>query len=417
MHVSVLRSSVVGFGVALMLSVALSGSSEQAQPSAQPAPPRVGSGFPRVPALPFPTAPQVFETLDGSIRVIPFVSGLEIPWSLTFLPSGDILVTEKRGQLRIVRGGTLDPKPIAGVPSVWTTGQGGLFEVALHPKYAENQVVYLSYAKPGERGAATALARGRFDGTTLSDLKEIFVADNWGTGRPHFGGKIAFGPDGLLYLSTGERGERDKAQDTTLHHGVILRLRDDGTIPPDNPFAGKRGFKPEVYSYGHRNVQGLAFDQSGALWANEHGPQGGDELNRVLSGKNYGWPLVTFGREYSGEPIPQRPGDAVIEYPVVHWSPSIGISGLAIYSGEKFAAWKGNMFVGGLSGEHVQRVAFNDRGPIGRETLIGPLRLRVRDVRQGPDGFLYVAAEGNPGGGLLRIEPGPAKSTAERERR
>ncbi|MGH9347415.1 MAG: PQQ-dependent sugar dehydrogenase, partial [Vicinamibacterales bacterium] len=320
------------------------------------------------------------------------------------------------GQLRIIRGGTLDPKPIPGVPPVWTTGQGGLFDAIPHPKYAENQLLYLAYAKPGDRGAATALSRARFDGTTLSDLKEIFVADNWGTGRPHFGGKIAFGPDGMLYLSTGERGERDKAQDPSLHHGVILRLRDDGSVPPDNPFAGKPSTRPEIYSRGHRNVQGLVFDASGALWANEHGPQGGDELNRILPGRNYGWPLVTFGREYSGEPIPQRPGATEIEMPVVHWSPSIGISGLAIYSGDRFPAWKGDMFAGGLSGQHVQRVVFSDRGPIGRETLLGSLRLRVREVRQGPDGLLYVAAEGNPGGGILRIEPGPAKSTtAQRE--
>lgn len=372
---------------------------------------RGGPPFPRVPTLPFPAQPQVFDTLEGSIRVVPFAAGLTIPWSLAFLPNGDILVTEKAGRLRIVRDGKLDPAPIDGVPPVWTTGQGGLFEVALHPKYSENQIIYLSYAKPGERGAATALARGRFAAGTLRELKEIFVADNWGTGRPHFGGKIAFASDGMLYLSTGERGERDKAQDTSLHHGVILRLRDDGTIPPDNPFAGRAGFRPEVYSYGHRNVQGLAFDASGTLWVNEHGPQGGDELNRIVPGRNYGWPLVTYGREYSGEPIPQRPGSAEIEYPVLHWAPSIGISGLAIYSGDRFPAWKGNFLVGGLSGQHVQRVAFNERGPVGRETLLGELRLRVRDVRQGPDGLVYVAAEGNPGGGLLRVEPGPPKPT------
>jgi glucose/arabinose dehydrogenase len=402
MHVSFLRSATVCAGV-LLAATTLIG---QQQPGGRP--------FPRVSALPFPTEPQVFDTLEGPIRVVPLASGLIIPWGLAFLPNGDILVTEKGGQLRLVRDGKLDPTPIAGVPPVWTTGQGGLFEVALHPRYVENQVLYLTYAKPGERGAATALARGRFDGRTLSGLKEIFVADNWGTGRPHFGGKIAFGGDGMLYLSTGERGERDKAQNTTLHHGVILRLRDDGSVPPDNPFAGKEGFRAEVYSYGHRNVQGLAFDGAGQLWANEHGPQGGDELNRILPGKNYGWPLVTLGREYSGELIPRRPGNVPIEEPVVHWSPSIGISGLAIYAGDRFPAWKGNMFVGGLSGQHVQRVGFNDRGPVGRETLLGALRLRVRDVRQGPDGLLYVAAEGSPGGGLLRIEPGPPKSTAAR---
>ena len=197
--------------------------------------------FPSVTSLPFPAQAQVFETLDASIRVVPFAAGLVNPWSLAFLPNGDILVTEKAGQLRIVRGGNLDPKPIAGVPPVWTTGQGGLFDVVLHPKYAENQLLYLAYAKPGERGAATALARGRFDGTNLSGLKEIFVAENWGTGRPHFGGKIAFGPDGMLYLSTGERGERDKAQDGNLHHGVILRLRDDGYCAAGQPVRRQGG--------------------------------------------------------------------------------------------------------------------------------------------------------------------------------
>jgi aldose sugar dehydrogenase len=412
MRVSIRSWFAAGCAAALVSAVTMvSGVAQQpAAPAAQ------RTGFPRVPSLPFPSQPQVFETLEGSIRVVPVTSGLTIPWSMTFLPNGDMLVTEKGGQLRIVRGGKLDPQPIAGVPAVWTTGQGGLFEVALHPKYAENQVIYLSYSKPGERGGATALSRGRFDGKTLSGLKEIFVADNWGTGRPHFGGKIAFDREGMLYLSTGERGERDKAQDPTLHHGVILRLRDDGSVPPDNPFAGKTGMRAEVYSRGHRNIQGMAFAPDGTLWANEHGPQGGDELNKIVPGRNYGWPLVTFGREYSGEEIPQRPGNTAIEMPVIHWAPSIGISGLAVYTGDTFPAWKGNIFVGGLSGQHIQRVAFNERGPIGRETLLGALRLRVRDVRQGPDGSIYVAAEGNPGGGILRVEPAQQTSTAPERR-
>ena len=410
MPVSVSRIGASALAAVLILACA----TVRAQSPAPVQPPR-RPAFPSVPTLPFPTQPQVFETLEGSIRVVPFAAGLVDPWALAFLPNGDILVTEKAGQLRIVRGGTLDPKPIAGVPPVWTTGQGGLFDVALHPKFAENQLLYLAYAKPGERGAATALSRGRFDGRTLSEVKEIFVAENWGTGRPHFGGKIAFGPDGMLYLSTGERGERDKAQDPSLHHGVILRLRDDGSVPPDNPFAGKPGVRPEIYTRGHRNVQGLAFDAEGALWANEHGPQGGDELNRIVPGRNYGWPLVTLGREYSGEPIPQRRGDAVLDEPLMAWLPSIGISGLVIYTGDRFPAWKGNAIVGGLSGHHLQRVGFNDKGPVGRETLLGALRLRVRDVRQGPDGLLYVAVDGNPSG-LLRIEPAPEKSTAAHPR-
>jgi glucose/arabinose dehydrogenase len=406
MHASAARWYAALFFAALILSIAVVTAGQAPAPVQPPRQPR----FPIAKTLPFPTDAQAFDTLDASIRVVPFAAGLVNPWSLAFLPNGDILVTEKAGQLRVVRGGKLDPKPLAGVPPVWATGQGGLFDVVLHPKYAENQLLYLAYAKPGERGAATALARGRFDGTNLSGLKEIFVAENWGTGRPHFGGKIAFGPDGMLYLSTGERGERDKAQDGNLHHGVILRLRDDGTVPPDNPFAGKAGVRPDIYTRGHRNVQGLAFDAAGTLWATEHGPQGGDELNKIVPGRNYGWPLVTLGREYTGEPIPQRRGDAALEDSVLAWLPSIGISGLAIYSGDKFPAWKGSVFVGGLSGQHVQRVGFNDRGPVGRETLLDSLRLRVRDVRQGPDGLLYVAVDGEPAG-LLRIEPGPAKST------
>ena len=408
MRVLLRHSRAGGLAVAFLLTMT-TGMAGQV-PAPVPAP-RKGPQFPDVVTLAFPTQPQVFETLEGSIRVVPFAAGLVDPWSLTFLPNGDILVTQKAGQLRIVRGGKLDPKPIAGPPPVSTNGQGGLFDVVLHPKYAENKILYLAYAKPGERGAATALSRGRFDGTTLSDVKEIFVAENWGPGRPHFGGKIAFGPDGMLYLSTGERGEREKAQDPSLHHGVILRLRDDGSVPPENPFAGVAGTRPEIYTRGHRNVQGLAFDAAGVLWANEHGPQGGDELNRIVPGKNYGWPLVTLGREYSGEAIPQRRGTVEIEDPVVAWLPSIGISGLVIYTGDKFPMWKGNAFVGGLSGQHIQRVGFNDRGPVGRETLLGQLSLRVRDLRQGPDGLLYVAVDGKPSG-LLRIEPGPAKSTA-----
>lgn len=385
----------------------------QAQPpAAQQRPPQQQTGppFPRVPPLPFPDGPQVFETLGPQIRVVPFAKGLVNPWSLTFLPDGNMLVTEKAGQLRIVRNGTLDPKPITGVPAVWTTGQGGLMEVALHPRFAENRFVYLTYSKPGEGGAAsTALARGRLDGTALTDVRDLFVGNNLGTGRPHFGSKLAFAADGTLFMTTGERGERDKAQDLSLHNGKILHLRDDGTVPPDNPFVGKSGARPEIYSYGHRNVQGLVFDANGTLWAHEHGPQGGDELNRIQPGKNYGWPVATFGREYTGEFISNASREG-IEPPVMFWAPSIGISGLAAYNGDRFPSWKGNFFVGGLSGLHIQRVAFNDRGPVGREYLIGSLKQRVRDVRQGPDGLLYVAVDGEPAG-LLRIEPASSQTS------
>jgi glucose/arabinose dehydrogenase len=216
----------------------------------------------------------------------------------------------------------------------------------------------------------------------------------------------------MLYMTVGERNDRNRAQDTALHGGKVLRLREDGTVPPDNPFEGRAGFKPEIYSYGHRNLQGLTFHpETGALWETEHGPQGGDELNTILPGKNYGWPVVTYGREYTGEIIASQPWREGMEQPVMFWLPSIGLSGMVFYTGDRFPAWKGNLFVGGLSGLHLQRVVFTERGPVGREALIGSLRQRVRDVRQGPDGLLYLAVDGTPGG-IIRIEPAAAPTTA-----
>jgi aldose sugar dehydrogenase len=386
-------------------------------PGGQPGAPAVqkpNPNFPRVAPLPFPDAPQTLETLGPpatTIRVVPFVKGLANPWSLAFLPDGNILVTEKAGRLRIVRGGTLDPEPIAGVPAVFTQGQGGLLEVALHPQFDRNKWIYLTYSKPGDRGATTALARGTFDGKALTDVEDLFVADNWAPGGIHFGSKLAWSRDGLLFMSVGERNDRKRAQDLSLHGGKILRLKDDGTAPADNPFVGKPDVKPEIYSYGHRNVQGLAVHpDTGEVWANEHGPQGGDELNKILPGKNYGWPIATYGREYSGELISSPVAEGV-EQPIVFWSPSPGLSGLVIYSGDRFAAWKGNIFSGALAGQYINRVVFNQRGVWGRENLLGALRLRIRDLRQGPDGLLYVAVDGNAAG-LLRIEPATATPTA-----
>jgi aldose sugar dehydrogenase len=414
------RSSKLWLVALALTAAAAAGSAQQPapQPGRQggPAPGgRQGGGppFPRVAPLPAPTEPRVFDTLDPStaIRVVPVVSGLANPWSIAFLPNGDMLVTEKTGQLRIVRNGTLDPQPISGVPQVVAMGQGGLLEVSPHPRFAENKFVYLTYSKPGEKGNTTALARGRLEGNALADVRDVFVADAWNNFPIHFGSKIAWGGDGTLYMTVGERNDRNRAQDTTHHAGKVLRLRDDGTAPPDNPFVGRAGFRPEIYSYGHRNLQGLAFHpETGELWENEHGPQGGDELNIIQPGKNYGWPVVTFGREYTGEVITNQPWREGMEQPVMIWVPSIGISGMAFYTGERFPAWKGNVFVGGLAGQVLQRVAFTPRGPVGRESLLADLRQRIRDVRQGPDGLLYVATDANPGA-ILRIEPAP-KSTS-----
>jgi glucose/arabinose dehydrogenase len=354
--------------------------------------------------LPPPSAPTAVYSPTEQIRVAPVVVGLQNPWSLAFLPDGDMLVTEKPGRLRIIRKGQLDPTPIAGTPTVVASGQGGLLDVALHPRFAENRLVYLTYSKPGEMGNTTALARGRLDGNALTDVKDIFVAEAWSKGSAHFGSRLAFGRDGALFMTVGERNDRDRAQDTNQHAGKVLRLRDDGSVPPDNPFVGRAGFKPEIYSYGHRNPQGLTVHpETGAVWAVEHGPQGGDELNLILPGKNYGWPLVTFGREYSGPAIntPWREG---IEQPTIFWSPSPALSGMTFYTADRFPRWKGQLFVGSLAGMALHRMGFTEIGPVGREALLTELRQRIRDVRQGPDGLIYLVTDANPGA-ILRIEP------------
>ena len=389
-----------------------------APPGGRGGPPPPG-GFPRVAALPFPDAPREVETVGTKLRVVPVAGGLQNPWSLTFLPNGVMLVTERPGRLRVVRNGKLDPQPVTGVPEVWAVGQGGLLEVLPHPQFAQNQLLYLTYSKPcGDKSATTALHRGKFDGKALTEARDLFVADNCNTGNPHFGSKLAWGRDGMLYMTIGERGDRNRAQNTNIHGGKVLRLKEDGTVPPDNPFANKPGYKPEIYSYGHRNPQGLAFNtDTGVLWETEHGPQGGDEVNIVEPGKNYGWPVASYGREYApdGAKVSMVPSKEGIEEPMMVWIPSIGASGLMIYTGDQFPDWKGQMFAGGLSGLQLHRFAFSAKGGLmGREAMLDTLRQRIRDVRQGPDGFIYLAVDGTPGG-VLRLEPiKPASSAAAR---
>lgn len=359
--------------------------------------------------------PQTFESSEGPIRVSVVLQGLTHPWGMAFLPDGNLLITETAGRLRIVRQGVLDPQPIEGVPTIHRVALAGLMDIALHPKFAENQFVYLSYAKANAAGlGSTALARARFDGRRLVDLKDIFVANAWSKSTGDFGGRIAFAPDGTLFFSVGERLENDRAQKPGDHGGKILRLRDDGTVPPDNPFAGRAGFDPAIYSLGHRNPLGLAIQPStGELWATEHGPLGGDELNRIRPGRNYGWPLVTYGINYDGTPISDKTSRPDLESPVAYWVPSIGPSGLIFYSGDKFPEWRGNAFVGGMTMGRVrgtgqlQRLWFNKLGQIIlREPLLADLHQRVRGVYQGPDGFIYVLTEEN-NGAILKIEPAP----------
>jgi glucose/arabinose dehydrogenase len=360
---------------------------------------------------PLPTLPQVYATSDYRVLVVEVAGGLANPWSLAFLPNGDMLVTERLGRLRIIRDGVLDPMPIEGVPQVRITVLGGLLDVLLHPDFATNRLLYLSYAKgPGDL-ATTAVSRGRFDGTKLDAVEEIFVAENWSTSPTNFGGRMVFGRDGKLYLTVGERQEQERAQNTMLHGGKVLRLNEDGSAPADNPFAGKAGYLPEIFSLGHRSIQGLAVHpETGAIWENEHGPLGGDEINVILPGRNYGWPLVTFGRDYDGSVISELTSRPDLEAPLMYWVPSIAISGLTFYTGDAFPEWKGNAFVGSMmTGRirwtgHVQRLTFENGQPIQREPILTEIRQRIRDVRAGPDGLLYVLTDENPGV-VLRLEP------------
>jgi glucose/arabinose dehydrogenase len=368
------------------------------------------------------------------IRVVTLATGLVNPSSMAFLPDGhSILVTERGGggRLRLLRDGALDPGPVAGVP----VAEGRLakiqFEhlisVAIHPRFAENHFVYVTYPKSGERGSTLAVARGRLDGMTLTDVHDIFLADAWvSSGAASFGGKLLFGPDGMLYLTvsdrdtqfgTGDSSKRMRAQDLGSHAGKVLRLRDDGRVPSDNPFVERAGTKPEIYTYGHRNMYGLAFHpETGVLWEAELGPTGGDEVNILLPGRNYGWPLVSLGRNYNGELVSDqpwwRPG---IEMPRFFWVPALSPSSLTFVTSDRFAPWKGNLLVAGMSGRQVQRIAIN-QPPLHRErreSLLTELGLRFRDVQQGPDGYLYVAAEKSgaavPDGAIMRIEPAPSR--------
>jgi aldose sugar dehydrogenase len=365
-----------------------------------------------VPVPPLGPGPFVLDTAEQhKIRVTVVTKGLQHPWSLAFLPDGSMLVTERPGRIRVVRDGVLGPKPISGLPEVRTKGNGGLMDVALHPRFAENHLVYFTYTKPVENDkGAPAVARGRLESGVLSDVRDIVVTDAW-EGNGGLSARIAFGRDGMLYFATGGNVGR-VAQDPTSLRGKILRVRDDGSAPPDNPFAGRAGSKPEIYTLGHRNSLGLmVHPQTGALWNNENGPNGGDEINIILPGRNYGWPLISFGRDYAGPRISEHPTQEGMESPILVWLPSIAVSGMAVYTGDRFPKWKGNVFVGSLrTGEipgtgHLERLVFNEKTEeLRRESMLGELRQRIREVRQGPDGYLYLLTDEDDGA-LLRIEP------------
>jgi aldose sugar dehydrogenase len=343
-------------------------------------------------------------TATHRVRAVTIVSGLRHPWGMAFLPDGGLLVTERGGRLRLVRDGRLDPQPVRGAPAVHAQGQGGLMDVALHPAFARNRLVYLTYSKPHDRGATTALGRGRLEAGSLVDFHDVFVARAHGRTSRHFGSRIAFDREGMVYITIGDRGQMDRAQDPTDHAGTTIRLRDDGGVPGDNPFAGTGGGLPETYTYGNRNAQGMAMHPvTGAIWQHEHGPRGGDEINILRAGGNYGWPTVTHGVDYTGLRISDRTEAPGTIPPVLHWTPSIAPSGMAFYTGDVFPNWKGNAFVGALAGRHLRRIVLDGDRAVHQESLLDGYG-RIRDVRQGPDGHLYLLTD-ESAGALIRLEP------------
>jgi glucose/arabinose dehydrogenase len=365
-------------------------------------------------AAPAAAQAPVYKSALHDFRVVTVADGFEHPWSIAFLPGGDILVTERPGRLRIIRDGRLLPAPVEGVPPVFAVGQGGLLDVVPHPDFASNRLLYLSYSKPlGGQESTTAVIRGRFENDRLANVEEIFEAAT--RGRGHYGSRLVFDGNGHLFVSVGERMaspsgdlEAHPAQDLTNHHGTINRLYEDGRVPPDNPFVGRDEVRPEIWSYGHRNPQSLAIHpETGELWEAEHGPQGGDEINLIEPSLNYGWPVIGFGVNYgSGQRIHEGTLREGMQRPVHVWVPSIATSGMMIYDGDAFPEWRGDIFVGGLAGEQLARVEVDMGVSMLEETLVRGMG-RIRDVRQGPEGYIYLAidGEGNALTPIVRLEP------------
>jgi glucose/arabinose dehydrogenase len=361
-----------------------------------------------IPIEPLPDGPIHYTTAAMDIRVVVLARGLENPWSLVFLPDGSMLITENRGQLRLIRDGELLPAPIPGAPEVRTGFLSGLFDIKLHPDFARNNLVYLTYSKPvGESDAALAVARGVFNGRALTDVEDVFVADD-GTNSVS---RMLFAPDGKLYVS-GYGASGQASQEPGLLGGKILRLNYDGSVPDDNPFVGQAGYRPEVFTMGHRSPESLVIHgPTGQIWQGEMGPNGGDEINILVPGGNYGWPLVSLGRSYAGPYQPDKFYREGMIDPVVSWIPSISVTGATFYTGDRLAAWQGNLFVGGVRfGEiagtgQLQRIVFNENmEELRRESLLSDLGHRIREVKQGPDELLYVLTD-HADGALLRIEP------------
>ncbi len=339
-----------------------------------------------------------------SFRIVRLADRLESPWALAFLPDGRFLVSERPGRLVIVSpdGSRV---PVTGLPAVRSGGQGGFLDLALHPDFARNRLVYWSYAAAGPGGQSTALARGRLDGQALREVQVLWTMQKRSGGTNHYGSRVRFGADGKLYLTTGDRGEQDRAREPGDAASKVIRLNDDGSVPRDNPFVGRPGYLPEIYSLGHRNAQGLAVRPgSGQVWLSEHGPRGGDEINLVKPGLDYGWPLTTYGVAYSGARIAESPTAPGVEPPKLHWTPSIAPSGLEFYQGDAFPAWRGHLISGSLAGQKLVLVRLSGDEVSGQELILDGQLGRLRDVRVGPDGMVYLLTDA-ASGGLYRLEP------------
>jgi glucose/arabinose dehydrogenase len=349
------------------------------------------------------------EPPSAAARVTAVAGGLDHPWSMAFLPDGGMLITERSGGLRLLRvpGGL--SRPLAGVPKVAAQGQGGLLDVALSPDFAADRYVYLSYAESDGSKSGTAVGRGRLsaDGAALEDFRVLFRQEPKLSSGLHYGSRLVFDRKGYLYISLGENNQRPTAQELGKLQGKVVRLKADGSVPPDNPFVGQAGARPEIWSYGHRNPQGMALNPwSGELWENEHGPRGGDEINLIRPGRNYGWPLATYGINYSGQPIPEAKGETLpgMEPPLYWWPRSPAISGMAFYDADRFPAWRNSVFIGALADQNLIRLTLDGDRVVAQERLLDDRKRRIRDVRQGPDGYVYVLTDASPGE-LLRVAP------------
>ena len=351
-----------------------------------------------------------YPALASPFKVETVVSGLEHPWGMAFLPDGRILVTERAGRLRVVERGKLLASPVSGLPVIEPIGQGGLLDIVLHPDYQNNGWLYFSYAEPTEgfftNDYGTAVARAKLDGNRLTALQVIFSMNKKSGGGRHFGSRLIFDRDNFLYITTGDRGERERAQDLGDHAGSVIRLHDDGRVPADNPFVKTEGARAEIYSYGQRNPQGMALHPTtGEVWLHEHGPQGGDEINRILPGRNYGWPVITYGKNYvTGTRIGEGTHKPGMEQPLYQWTPSIAPSGMAFYTGDAFKEWRGNLFVGALKFQLLVRLELDGNKVIKEERLLERQLGRIRDVRNGPDGFLYLLTDADEGA-IVRLLP------------